>query len=128
MIAFLTVAYVIGPLTAPPIGGLLIDRFGWQSNPKPSRPHSGWSQFVIAVTVIGETVPSRAAARARANLRLLAVIRCASIHTLRIVSGVIHGRVLCPGHRRGLPDDRSAPSAGFRVWIFCSCWGRAGSW
>ena len=62
LIAFLTVAYVIGPLTAPPIGGLLIDRFGWQSIL--TLPAAfGLVAIVIAVTVIGETVSSRAAAR-----------------------------------------------------------------
>jgi DHA1 family bicyclomycin/chloramphenicol resistance-like MFS transporter len=30
-IAYLTTAYVLGPLMAPPLGGLLTDVFGWQS-------------------------------------------------------------------------------------------------
>lgn len=30
-IAYLTIAYTLGPMLAPPFGGLLIDRFGWRS-------------------------------------------------------------------------------------------------
>lgn len=30
-IAYLTMAYTLGPMLAPPVGGLLIDRFGWRS-------------------------------------------------------------------------------------------------
>ena len=30
-IAYLTMAYTLGPMMAPPIGGLLIDHFGWRS-------------------------------------------------------------------------------------------------
>jgi len=30
-IAYLTMAYTLGPMIAPPIGGLLIDAFGWRS-------------------------------------------------------------------------------------------------
>lgn len=30
-IAFLTMAYTLGPMLAPPVGGLLVDSFGWRS-------------------------------------------------------------------------------------------------
>ena len=30
-IAYLTMAYTIGPMVAPPLGGLLLDHFGWRS-------------------------------------------------------------------------------------------------
>ena len=62
MIAYLTTAYVIGPLTAPPIGGLLIDRFGWQSILIVPAAF-GLVAIVIAVTVIGETCPPRGTTR-----------------------------------------------------------------
>jgi DHA1 family bicyclomycin/chloramphenicol resistance-like MFS transporter len=29
--AYLTMAYTLGPMLAPPIGGVLVDRFGWQA-------------------------------------------------------------------------------------------------
>ena len=62
MIAYLTVAYVIGPLTAPPIGGLLIDRFGWQSILILPAVF-GFVAIVIAMTVIGETSSTRTVVR-----------------------------------------------------------------
>ncbi len=62
MIAYLTVAYVIGPLTAPPIGGLLIDWFGWQSILILPAAF-GLVAIVIAVTVIGETSSPRGTTR-----------------------------------------------------------------
>ena len=62
MIAYLTTAYVLGPLTAPPIGGFLIDRFGWESIL--ILPASfGLIAVVVALTVIGETAPARGAVR-----------------------------------------------------------------
>jgi MFS transporter, DHA1 family, multidrug resistance protein len=30
-IAYLTMAYTLGPMIAPPVGGFLVDRFGWRS-------------------------------------------------------------------------------------------------
>ena len=62
MIAYLTAAYVIGPLTAPPIGGLLTDHLGWQSI-LIAPAAFGVIAIVIAVTVIGETGRPRTAVR-----------------------------------------------------------------
>jgi DHA1 family bicyclomycin/chloramphenicol resistance-like MFS transporter len=62
MIAYLTAAYVIGPLTAPPIGGLLTDHLGWQSILIVPAAF-GVIAIVIAVTVIGETGRPRTAVR-----------------------------------------------------------------
>ena len=59
MIAYLTAAYVIGPLTAPLIGGLLTDYFGWQSI-LILPAIFGVVAIVIALVIIGETgSPSR---------------------------------------------------------------------
>ena len=59
MIAYLTAAYVIGPLTAPPIGGLLTDYFGWQSI-LVLPAIFGVVAIVVALVIIGETgSPSR---------------------------------------------------------------------
>ena len=59
MIAYLTAAYVIGPLVAPPLGGLLTDTFSWQSiQVLPAA--FGLLGIVVALTVIGETRRSRA--------------------------------------------------------------------
>jgi DHA1 family bicyclomycin/chloramphenicol resistance-like MFS transporter len=62
MIAYLTVAYVIGPLTAPPIGGVLIDRFGWQSILLVPAVF-GLIAIAVSVLVIGETRRPRSGAR-----------------------------------------------------------------
>ena len=62
MIAYLTAAYVIGPLTAPPIGGLLTDHLGWQSI-LIAPAAFGVIAIVVAVTVIGETGRPRTAVR-----------------------------------------------------------------
>lgn len=62
MIAYLTAAYVIGPLTAPPIGGLLTDHFGWQSILILPAAF-GVIAIVVALTVIGETGGPSGAAR-----------------------------------------------------------------
>jgi DHA1 family bicyclomycin/chloramphenicol resistance-like MFS transporter len=62
MIAYLTTAYVLGPLTAPPIGGLLTDQFGWESILILPAVF-GLIAIVIAPTVIGETGTIGTAAR-----------------------------------------------------------------
>jgi DHA1 family bicyclomycin/chloramphenicol resistance-like MFS transporter len=67
MIAYLTTAYVLGPLTAPPIGGFLIDRFGWESIL--ILPASfGAIGIIVAVMVIGETAPATSRGGSRQNL------------------------------------------------------------
>ena len=62
MIAYLTTAYVLGPLTAPLIGGLLTDQFGWESILILPAVF-GLIAIVIAPTVIGETGTIGTAAR-----------------------------------------------------------------
>jgi DHA1 family bicyclomycin/chloramphenicol resistance-like MFS transporter len=54
MIAYLTAAYVVGPLCAPPIGGFLTDTFSWQSIQLLPMAF-GTLGIIIAVVVIGET-------------------------------------------------------------------------
>ena len=54
MIAYLTAAYVVGPLCAPPIGGFLTDTFSWQSTQLLPMAF-GALGIIIAVVVIGET-------------------------------------------------------------------------
>ncbi len=61
-IAYLTAAYVIGPLTAPPIGGLLTDQFGWQSILILPAAF-GVVAIVVALAVIGETSRPSSATR-----------------------------------------------------------------
>ena len=66
MIAYLTTAYVLAPMLAPPLGGILTDYFGWQSI---LIVPSVWGllAIVLSVTIIGETSP----AAGRAQPRLL---------------------------------------------------------
>ena len=54
MIAYLTAAYVLGPMVAPPIGGLLGDAFGWQSILIMPAVFGLFAIF-ISLAVIGET-------------------------------------------------------------------------
>ena len=54
MIAYLTAAYVIGPLTAPVIGGLLTDHFGWRSI-LILPAIFGVVAMIVALIIIGET-------------------------------------------------------------------------
>lgn len=56
MIAYLTAAYVIGPMFSPLIGGLLTDNLGWQSILVLPAVF-GVIAIVVALTVIGETKP-----------------------------------------------------------------------
>jgi len=42
-IAYLTMAYALGPMVAPPIGGLLLDAFGWRS--------AFWFAFIGGVVI-----------------------------------------------------------------------------
>lgn len=54
MFAYLTTAYIIGPMLAPPLGGFLTDAFGWQSILIVPAAFGGLG-LLIAVAVIGET-------------------------------------------------------------------------
>ena len=54
MIAYLTTAYVVGPLFAPPIGGVLTDWLGWQSSLILPAVF-GVIAVVVSMVVIGET-------------------------------------------------------------------------
>ena len=65
MIAYLTTAYVVGPMLAPAIGGGLADTLGWQSI-MILPAGFGLAVILLAVTVIGET--GRGEARPRAGL------------------------------------------------------------
>lgn len=73
MIAYLTAAYVIGPMVAPAIGGGLADTLGWQSI-MILPAGFGLATILLAVVVIGETRPGAAQVRtglARGYARLL---------------------------------------------------------
>ena len=59
MIAYLTAAYVLGPMLAPAIGGGLADTLGWQSIMTVPAVF-GLATILLAVTVIGETRPGAA--------------------------------------------------------------------
>lgn len=54
MIAYLTAAYVVGPMFAPPIGGLLTDALSWQSVQIVPAAF-GILGIIVAVMIIGET-------------------------------------------------------------------------
>ncbi|MFM1815206.1 MAG: hypothetical protein RLZ98_1901 [Pseudomonadota bacterium] len=56
MIAYITAAYVVGPMFSPLIAGFLIDAFGWQSILILPAVF-GALAITIAITVIGETKP-----------------------------------------------------------------------
>ncbi len=72
MIAYLTTAYVLAPMLAPPLGGLLIDAFGWLSIL--ALPAAfGLLAIAVGVLIIGETGgetggESRAGGGARSGL------------------------------------------------------------
>ncbi len=77
MIAYLTAAYVIGPMISPPIGGMLGDAFGWQSILVVPAVF-GLLVVVVAVVVIGETrqgTPQAAIGLIRSYRRLLGSLR-----------------------------------------------------
>ena len=59
MIAYLTTAYVLGPMIAPVIGGGLADTLGWQSIMVVPAAF-GLATILLAVFVIGETRPRAA--------------------------------------------------------------------
>ena len=59
MIAYLTAAYVLGPMLAPAIGGGLADTLGWQSIMTVPAVF-GLATILLAVIVIGETRPGAA--------------------------------------------------------------------
>ncbi len=58
-IAYLTTAYVLGPMIAPAIGGGLADTLGWQSIMVVPAVF-GLATILLAATVIGETRPAAA--------------------------------------------------------------------
>lgn len=77
MIAYLTAAYVIGPMLSPPIGGFLTDTYGWQSILILPAVFGGLA-IVIAVKVVGETRQPYVGSRptlARGYWRLITSIR-----------------------------------------------------
>jgi MFS transporter, DHA1 family, multidrug resistance protein len=53
-IAYLTMAYTMGPMIAPPLGGLLIDQFGWRSGFFFALVIGG-AITVAAILLVGET-------------------------------------------------------------------------
>ncbi len=57
MLAYLTTAYVVGPMFAPPLGGILTDAFGWQSILIVPAVFGGLG-LLISLAVIGETRPA----------------------------------------------------------------------
>ena len=57
-IAYLTMAYTLGPMIAPPMGGFLIDAFGWRSVFVLALV-SGIAILILAIKVIHETLPHR---------------------------------------------------------------------
>ena len=67
MIAYLTTAYVLGPMFAPAIGGGLADTLGWQSIMVLPAVF-GLATILLAVAVIGETRPGGGAAAPRTGL------------------------------------------------------------
>lgn len=54
IIAYLTAGYVLGPMVAPALGGLLIDEFGWQSILLAPAVFGVLSMFV-SLAIVGET-------------------------------------------------------------------------
>ena len=78
MIAYLTTAYVLGPMIAPVIGGGLADTLGWQSIMVVPAAF-GLATILLAVFVIGETRPRAApgpgAGLAQGYARLLGLRR-----------------------------------------------------
>ena len=77
MIAYLTVAYVVGPMLAPTIGGGLADTLGWQSI-MILPAGFGLATIVLAVAVIGETrggAPAQRGGLAAGFARLLGMRR-----------------------------------------------------
>ena len=85
MIAYLTAAYVIGPMASPPLGGLLGDVFGWQSILILPAVFGGFA-IVIALTVIGETrqgAPRDSTGLLRGYRQLLGSLRF-SLFTLHV--------------------------------------------
>ncbi len=56
MLAYLTTAYVLGPMIAPPLGGMLTDALGWQSILIAPAVFGGLG-LLIAIAVSGETRP-----------------------------------------------------------------------
>jgi DHA1 family bicyclomycin/chloramphenicol resistance-like MFS transporter len=79
MIAYLTMAYVLGPMLAPAIGGALTDAFGWRAIFIMSAS-AGAVIFVLVLAVVGETHTERGATTGLGSLmngykRLFAIRR-----------------------------------------------------
>jgi DHA1 family bicyclomycin/chloramphenicol resistance-like MFS transporter len=81
-LAYLTMAYILGPMLAPPIGGALVDTFGWRSIFVVAAL-AGAVIFLLVLKVLAETrsapsgVPIRlfaAYAQLSRNLRFLAFV------------------------------------------------------
>jgi MFS transporter, DHA1 family, multidrug resistance protein len=66
-IAYLTMAYTIGPMIAPLVGGILIDAFGWRSV-FGFAVVAGGAITLIAYAVVPESRPPSAANRTAGNL------------------------------------------------------------
>jgi len=85
MIAYLTAAYVVGPMVSPPLGGLLGDAFGWQSILIVPAVFGGIA-ILIAFAVIGETrhgTPTETIGLLRGYRRLFGSLRFSlfTLHT-----------------------------------------------
>ena len=62
IIAWLTAAYVTGPLVAPPLGGFLTDTLGWRS-PLIVAAVLGAALLALVATVVNETLAGRPASQ-----------------------------------------------------------------
>lgn len=67
VIAYLTMAYSMGPMVAPPIGGLLVDGFGWRSV-LAFACGTGLAIAVLVYLVMHETLPDHVRTRPRRSL------------------------------------------------------------
>ena len=102
VIAYLTAAYVLGPMFAPPIGGHLTVLFGWRALFVLA---SAVGLLVILAVIFGvpETRARSAAAAARRIRRLQGAAKAAPLRRFHATARNDVGRLLYPGDRRVVP-------------------------
>jgi len=90
VMAYLTAAYVMGPMLAPPLGGAMVSLFGWRSL---FAFAAAWGVALIALVllIVPETASPRGAGRAGMIAGYLRLLRRPRFTALALQPGLISG-------------------------------------